>query len=388
MTNALFCEVCFYKTHIFAKYVDHTVAVSITGCTDSLADGASVLKHSIHLQSYPQSKQSKYTYKMIAFVHPEAKGCIEPLKKLDYEIMIKETPINVADIEGDFLRKKVSKTGCCGDKEFLKLYAYTLVDYDVVVHLDLDTLIIQSLDDLFDSMRLTGSAKAESDRRIAVMNNDPIPDKVEAFFTRDYNMAVVGKKHVNVQGGFIIVKPNLDYFEEYKRAILKGNFKPSAGWEGKYGGFFGGQQIQGLCAYFFDGLHPGTAVELNRCVYNQMNDAPRKNKGPKSDVQLCVDGTTDCEDCRKQDFALVKSVHFTLCQKPWVCPIYIVKNTQSLCMQFHKKWFEIREDMEKQLGIYSVTNDNDGDFHNDVFRGYCKGGGQKGYQKVAIDQII
>ena len=44
------------------------------------------------------------------------------------------------------------KSGCCGDKEFLKLYSYTLVDYPIVVQLDLDSLIVQPLDDLFDAM--------------------------------------------------------------------------------------------------------------------------------------------------------------------------------------------------------------------------------------------
>lgn len=321
---------------------------------------------------------------MIAFVHPVAQSCTEPLQKLGYEIMIKETPINVNDIQGEFLRRKVVQSGCCGEKEYLKLYAYTLMDYEVVVHLDLDSLIVQPLDDLFDSMRLDGVAKAESDSRITVMYNDPIPEKVEAFFTRDYNMANIGKKHVNIQGGFLVVKPNLEYFEEYKRVIIKGDFKSGAGWEGKYGGYFGAQQIQGLCAYFFDGLHPGTAVELNRCVYNQMNDKPKKTKGRKSDELFCSDGKPTCEDCRKQDFALIKSVHFTVCQKPWVCPYGVVKEA-TLCREFHKKWFEVREDMEKQSGMYSITDVPN--FYNDVFRGYCKGGGERNYKAISIDKL-
>jgi len=358
-------------------------AVSLTSCSANfITDGAAVLKHSIRLSSYPHSKKSSYGYKMVVFVHPDALSCIEPFKKLDYEIHIKETPIEVSKIRGQFLREHVYKTGCCGEKEFLKLYSWTLVDFPIVVHLDLDSLILQPFDDLYDSMLLDGDAKALSERKLPVMHDKPVPDKIEAFFTRDYNMANLGKEYVNVQGGFLVVRPNLQYFEEFKEAIYEGDFVPSAGWKGKYGGYFGGQQIQGLCAYFFDGLHPRTAVELNRCIYNQMNDKPKKGKGNK---EFCLDNKETCEDCRETDISEVKSVHFTLCQKPWICPLYILG--QTLCKEFHTKWFLIREDMENQLGNKRNKNLNTVDFHNDVFRGYCKGSGGRNYEAIDINSL-
>jgi hypothetical protein len=344
-----------------------------------MADAAAVLKHSIHLNSYPQNTNSSYNYKMIAFVHPEAMGCIHPFQKLGYEIQIKETPIDPTKIKGDFLREKVDKTGCCGAKEFLKLYAYTLVEYEIVVHLDLDSLILQPLDNLFDSMLLDNEAKAVSDSKLPVMFGDPVPEKIEAFFTRDYNMANLGKKHVNMQGGFFVVKPNLQYFEEYKEAILEGDFIPGNGWKGKYGGYFGAQQIQGLCAYFFDGLHPGTAVELNRCIYNNMNDDPKREKG-KTGEKVCMDGKETCEDCREADIANVKSAHFTICQKPWICPHYTLQIP--LCKEFHKKWFTIRRDLERQLDIEKI---DEVDSSVDPFNGYCRSGKSgKGYAPLLI----
>ena len=36
----------------------------------------------------------------------------------------------------------------------MKLYSYLLFDYPVVVHLDLDTLVLRPMDDLFDFMVL------------------------------------------------------------------------------------------------------------------------------------------------------------------------------------------------------------------------------------------
>jgi alpha-N-acetylglucosamine transferase len=72
--------------------------------------------------------------------------------------------------------------GCCGEKEFLKLYSYTLTDYPIVVHLDLDSLVLQPFDDLFDSM-LNGDNGA-----LPVMHNKSVPEKIHAFYTKDYNM--------------------------------------------------------------------------------------------------------------------------------------------------------------------------------------------------------
>lgn len=37
---------------------------------------------------------------------------------------------------------------CCGADEFLKLYAYTLMEYHRVMHLDVDTFVLHSMDEL------------------------------------------------------------------------------------------------------------------------------------------------------------------------------------------------------------------------------------------------
>eukprot|EP00566_Odontella_aurita_P020694 CAMPEP_0113527382 /NCGR_PEP_ID=MMETSP0015_2-20120614/1265_1 /TAXON_ID=2838 /ORGANISM="Odontella" /LENGTH=360 /DNA_ID=CAMNT_0000425811 /DNA_START=257 /DNA_END=1340 /DNA_ORIENTATION=- /assembly_acc=CAM_ASM_000160 len=261
-------------------------AVSVTGCaaaSDNLVQGAAVLGHSVRLSSIENpSSGSKYNYHLIAFVHPQAKACSHLFEKLGYEVLIRETPINVSDIRNEVYRADIAKQSCCGEKEFIKLYSYTLTDYPVVVHLDLDSVVLKPFDDLFDSMIDGPSAPAR--KRIPVMPGSPMPDAVHAFFTRDYNMVNLGHKHPGMQGGFLVVKPNTEYFEEYRELILEGNFKAGAGWNGTYGGYFGAKQIQGLCSYFFDGVHPNTAVELNRCFYNQMGDNPRKSR--KHDEKL------------------------------------------------------------------------------------------------------
>lgn len=380
--NKSLLQMMIHELDILSNYnlfLKNNKAVSITSCkADNIGDAAAILKHSIQLSSYPSNKDSLYGFQMVAFVHPDAKECIEPFRQLNYEVHLKDVPIDVSKIKGDFLREKVTETGCCGEKEYLKLYAYTLVEFEIVVHLDLDSLILQPLDNLFDSMLLKGDEKNASDSKLPVMHNASVPQEIEAYFTRDYNMANLGKNFINIQGGFFVVKPNLEYFEEYKNVILEGNFKPGAGWEGKYGGYFGAQQIQGLCTYFFDGLHPGTAVELNRCIYNNMNDNPKKEKSRKENTTfVCRDNKETCDDCRETDFSIIKSAHFTLCQKPWVCPKFILD--QRLCGKFHQRWFSMREDFEKQENIFDATLMSKSKFQPDVFRGYCKGGGNKNY---------
>ncbi len=377
-------------------------AVSLTSCNAKfIADGAAVLQHSIRLNSFPQHKSSMYAHQMVAFIHPSALECAKPFTSLGYKVMEKEVPINVSEIEGDFLREKVQVSGCCGDKEFLKLYAYTLVEYPIVVHLDLDALILQPLDELFDVMMSEGDrgdenitkANISHEQRqngvsfsslqspIQVMHDAVMPSNIEAFFTKDYNMIQPGHKHPGMQGGFLVIKPNLEYFEEYRRIILKGDFRPGGGWDGKWGGYFGAQQIQGLCSYFFGALHPGTAVELNRCYYNSMSDSPYGKKRGTENEMVCRDGKDSCEDCRETDVKDIKSVHFTLCQKPWICPLGIARKN-ALCGDFHRKWFEVRQDWENSLGMDPPKESANAD---DYSLGYCHGWGERNYQKIIVD---
>ena len=243
--------------------------ISLTHCspmkensTQQLHDGAAVLKHSIHLNSFEnyESSKSLYSYKMYAIVHPTAESCSKPLADLGYEIWIRETPINVTDIKTEFLRTKVVTNGCCGEKEYNKLWVYTVnpEEHPIAVHLDIDTLVLKPFDDLFDAM-LDGS-RLDARERIPVMFDKELPpsNDIQAYFTRDYNMVQPGKKHVGVQGGFIVVRPNTDTFEEYKKIIIEGKFFPGSGWGGLgYGGFFGGMTFQGIVPYFYDHKHPG-----------------------------------------------------------------------------------------------------------------------------------
>lgn len=104
-------------------------AVTVTGCgSDPITEGAAVLEHSIHLASV----NGRYDYQMYAIYHPDGAACAAPLADLGYKLLERETPVQVKDIEGDFLRQNIEKNGCCGEKELVKLEAYTLTQHPIV----------------------------------------------------------------------------------------------------------------------------------------------------------------------------------------------------------------------------------------------------------------
>jgi hypothetical protein len=351
-------------------------AVSITACHPNelsvgFTSGAAVLKHSIHLSSIRNTNStSQYDYRLVAFVHPTATLCVPVLEQLGYQILVRETPVNVTEIKNNTaMVNRVMKSGCCGEKEFLKLYSYTLSEYPAVVHLDLDTVILQPLDDLFDVMLLPPDANLATPASKLIhhaMWTPNVTHAVNAFFTRDYPMVNPGRKpdRVGVQGGFLVVRPNQQVFDELCAIIMAGHFVPGPGWGGKklrYGGYYGAAQIQGLLSYFYGHFHPDTFVELNRCYYNQMADPPKDKKR-----NVCLTGEEHCQDCRDTDMADIKSAHFTLCQKPHWCPNAGDKwlreevwqgRQAGLCMQLHHEWHWIRDKLEQSWGT-SSSNDH------------------------------
>lgn len=373
-------------------------AISVTGCGDGkepLVDGAAVLKHSIHLSSIenPQST-SKYSYKMYAIIHPEALQCTEKqLASHGYTILVRKEPVAVKDIEGEFLRERVEKNGCCGAKEFIKLHAYTITDHPIVVHLDLDTLILKPLDDVFDAMLYDETTEIghKARKSLPVFLTNIVPKAPNAFFTRDYNMHQ-GKttSKALVQGGFLVLRPSLETYKMFCNVIKEGDYRSTGGWGGKGYGAYGAMTFQGIIPYFYDQLQPGTAVELNRCFYNNMCDNPRDQKTMNDIVSgKCCDGRVDCEDCRSVDISLIKTAHFTLCQKPWHClPSDTNRIQERLCRKLHHEWFRVRKDLEDFLIATNRQRRSvaTGTFQPDHFYGFCTQWGERGY--IGMGELI
>mmetsp|Transcript_1329 Transcript_1329/g.2077 ORF Transcript_1329/g.2077 Transcript_1329/m.2077 type:complete len:466 (+) Transcript_1329:109-1506(+) len=383
----------------FTNAPEIAYAVSLSSCeeTPSLIDGAAVLAHSIHLSSIQNPKSgSKYNYKMYAIVHKSASNCQPILEKIGYQVKLVDVPVALEDIQGDFLRENVHQNGCCGELEFIKLWAYTFVEHPFVVHMDLDTMVLKPMDELFDAALSGDTTKVDSvmwSREHKTRSaSDPLSSSsssLDAFYTRDYNMRSAKKgntKPTGVQGGFLVLRPSMQVFQEFQDIIRKGDFRRGKGWGGLgFGPFYGSMTFQGIIPYYYDALHPGTAVELNRCVYNQMADNPR-DKRTVNDVVSgnCRDGRDDCEDCRDKDIGSVVSAHFTLCQKPWHCLPHGQDLVQHrLCRKLFKEWYGIRADLE-QPGVGDTIAVGEGTFEPEHFRGFCRSDGKHGYIPLKI----
>jgi len=309
-------------------------------------DALIILRHSIHQNSVHSHPDSRYSYQMFAIVHPDG-GCaahVPLLQRLGYIPLIKPTPIDIANITtNDWYLTHVVHENCCGDAEFVKLYAYTLTDYPVAVHWDLDVAVLQPMDDLFDAMiydKNSDRGRAARQRLQVQHKTLPLPDRIDAFFTRDVTSAQPWETVRAVQGGFVVARPNLEHLERYKRFILQANYTPrrgpGSGWGGLgYGGFQGAMAYQGVLAYFYDQIHPNHAVELDVCRWNQVV-ADVIYRGPEEPDRMgqCrqhpMDGSSansntpengKCEDCRILPVNETKTVHFTACKKPWECNV-------------------------------------------------------------------
>jgi hypothetical protein len=400
-------EDTFYVT---PKGVVVAYAISITYChpDDFIADAAAVLQHSIHLVSRRASDpKSSYDYQMVAFVHPDAVNCSQSLNQLGYQVFIKDIPVAISEIRNEELRKDATTTGCCEEKEFLKLYALTLTEYPIVVHLDLDCLFLQPLDHLFDAMMLPdsrgyyqtmfGGNHNTASPLLSIRKH--IPDAmwstlktipITSYFVRDYNLIKsdvnIPPPRVNIQGGFWIVQPNQAVFEEFCDILRHGHgYTQASGWGGPQlppSHYYGVAQIQGLVSYYYGYVRPGSSVELNKCFYNNMVDNPTKR-------QACKESTSGpCQDCRHTPISQIRSIHLTLCQKPWWCPLWI---EEPQCSKFHYEWHRIREDFEAKMRStsLSLTRDlpnpvNTADMKDVLgrFPRHCTRKGSKGYKPI------
>lgn len=96
----------------------------------------------------------------------------------------------------------------------------------------------------------------------------------------------------------------------------------------------------------------------------------------------CINGNSTCQDCRLQDPVLVNSAHFTICQKPWTCSEHTNPRNKVLCQIFHDKWFQLRYEYEKELGLDTSYRKINSRYAN--FFGMCKGYGDQNYLPIPI----
>jgi len=232
-------------------------------------------------------------------------GTGKSLKRLGFTVLQRDFPVKVEEIQGEYLRKTIASDGCCGEKELLKLHAFTLTDFYRVVAVDLDVIFLRNLDPL-------------------------LAMDTEIVFTVDIGMAIAKAHLPPVQGGLFVIKPSQEAFDALVGIVRKGDYFEETGWGGLYIGWnYGGKTIQGLYQYYYGKIaRPELSYEADRCVYNAMYDRE-----------------DDCKDVRigsgGPDGKGLRTMHFTVCQKPTSC------NPKPWCADAHKRWNELRVEVEK-----------------------------------------
>jgi len=398
-------------------------AVSLIQCGDGkqnaaegLTEAALVLRHSIHhISIHNPESQSKYDYKLYALVHRQAESCSQPLRDAGYDIRIVDPPIQVQDIQSDYLRKSIHKEVCCGADEFIKLHAFALPE-PISVHVDMDFILLKPMDDLFDVILFDkNSLQGKAARQRLSKQLDPtwyarnttpttssttsskqsphtLPDTIDALWVRDWFSTFPGR-HSPYQAGFIVARRKPQVIEDCANVITTHNytegFGRDNGWGSKgYGGFIGARAMQGLLAYYYDVVNPGRHVELHPCRYNHQGTHFLAKKqqckmGPLRDDQ-------DCPDCRHTSWSDVSSIHYTSCRKPWNCVAEGIPggrtkgakfgnalDTHSVdtdhCLQAAKIWHAHRADLEARISQRAAKYEiqNWGSFQHTYFLGHC-----------------
>mmetsp|Transcript_51565 Transcript_51565/g.124475 ORF Transcript_51565/g.124475 Transcript_51565/m.124475 type:complete len:351 (-) Transcript_51565:13-1065(-) len=340
---------------------------------------------------------------MYILYHPNATECVKPLKDLGFTLIQRDTPVKVEEIAKDdpesFLRERISVNGCCGELELIKLEAFKLIQHPVVIHIDLDTLILKPLDGLIDLMiqhdndgphhpaqTISGkspSTSSTTDLLPTMWPEKPLPEHVSLLFTKDYNVVAPKRDDKPYQGGFFMIKPSIETYNEFVDIVRKGDYHSKKGWGSKVGPFYGGMTVQGLLPYYYEYIKPGQSVELNRCIVNNMSDKPRL-EDPARKISKCRTNEETCEDCRERPADDVMSFHFTICQKPWNCLKYKpegqIDRLRLLCREMNRRWYEYRSRLEISWGRNGT---GPGTFLQDHYRGYCHSSGRNGYQAIS-----
>lgn len=194
--------------------------------------------------------------------------------------------------------------------------------------------------------------------------------------------------------------PNTKVYQEMRSVILGGhNYTKEWGWGGPQSGlpqshYYGVAQIQGLVSYYYSFVRPGSSVELNKCSYNNMVDKPRLACPTTSDTDALSTSPSaggPCQDCRKTPLSQVRSIHLTLCQKPWWCPLWI---KEPLCSKFHYEWHRVRHDFQVKHNLSPLQRRKGSNMEMDsaqvsdmehvlgAFSHHCRRQGSKGYRPI------
>jgi hypothetical protein len=286
-------------------------------------------------------------------------------------------------------------------------------------------MLQKPMDDLFDAMLFEKDSpegmRARSRLKIQQPLYQKLPDRIDAFFTRDIALARPWDNRQVAQGGFLVARPDMEAFQRYIDVVTEANYSArcdeSGGWGRMgYGCKQGSMHFQGVVAYFYDQIAPGKghAVELDGCAWNQVAHSViyhgKRQEWNGTCQQWPIYGGNismnrpeygACHDCRIWPVEETYTAHFTACSKPWQCryteqdtsaAITAVTNATT-CGNLIREFYRIRMDLEHQLGealgqqVSARVLDAKQAFHPELFMGYCKSTDGSDAKYIGMDNL-
>ena len=336
---------------------------------DSFRDYALMLRAMVHAHSYQNpASGSMYDYKMHALIHPSARTCTdekgntadrsEVLRTLGYEVSVLRSQLKPDNISSEPLKKYYTEMGgknWDNLSDLVRLNAYELEEYDAVVLVDYDTMILGSIDEAVDL--INDDTKSEEERMNAVFSWK----HVRSFGRPLYRASVINLS-------FFVLRPSKETYAKLRRAIKEARFTESKGWGSiGRGRFPGWMTTQGFLTYYYDEVDNASKVEMNYCTFGNPGVPVTKNTKDidSATIELItnagkVDCKTEqsqwanqCQDCSKSNLQEVVVADMSYCIAPWKCGVgsgTLLSSSDtlssSLCRKFQKSWFSARLQME------------------------------------------
>uniref|UniRef100_A0A7S0ABK1 Hexosyltransferase n=1 Tax=Pyrodinium bahamense TaxID=73915 RepID=A0A7S0ABK1_9DINO len=269
-------------------------------------------------------------------------------------------PVSLQEMNATFA-KQVEHSGCCGYSENLKLHGAGMTQYDRVLVLDADVLLLDPMDELFDQ---TTQGMAG---------------------TFDYDLAIEGTAFPTIQGGFFLFVPDKKDYDALKQLVRLGDWRSGTGWHGSGTGYaYGGGLATGLVSFYYnmvDTVYPKVSFRPEPLKYGtdlpgNYSTVPAGSRFQALDRSIY--DVLDTEDLRVAweakaiDLSHIKAFHFAGdCLKPWDCALA----KTDVCRYATDKWWQMRRELKQKLGLDASAGGGD----------QCSGYGEKAYTPLKHD---
>jgi len=333
------------------------VVLAMPSSTNGFLDGLAVLAYSARIGIPNRS----IAVDLVAMAHENTSAAeLSKLERIGYKVRLEPllVPLHKRIRNNhSFGRREIEKNcgpghfGDCMERDMMKLFAISMTEYDRVVFLDSDLLLLGSIEDLlFDSQPLVATYDHELD------------------FWPDFSRRISAIPLVN--SGFWVVTPNRTDFERAAALAAEGDFREGRGWRGSGVGWgFGGAGSQGLLAYHYnlESLRAGELMEKRPDLPGNMTVAPPRSRMRILDRSAYnVISTVDLQAALRANTTSVSRIrvfHFTgICPKPWDCPPPASPETE-LCGAMRERWWERRAGAAAAFEVSATRGCPNGGIH-------------------------